>query len=299
MTERVVISMVRAKERSPDKTESRCQGRVEGLKVSVITVCYNSAAHIEWTIRSVLGQTYPNMEYIIVDGGSGDGTIKIIQKYEPLFDGNLTWISEPDEGIYDAMNKGIGLAGGDIIALINSDDFYCCPAAIEKMAAVFNNSSDIEGCYCDVAYVARDDPAAIKRLWIEPGGGFFSRLEYGWLPCHPALFLKKRVYDRYGVFDTSYRIAADSELMYRLIGKHGIKTAHRPEVLIKMRVAGISNSSARAILRANRECFRAMKENRIFPYLVFLKPLRKVGQLIRAKYNPVPRGAGLQGAVKK
>lgn len=271
------------------------KGRTGGLRVSVVTVSYNSADHIEWTIKSVLGQTYRNLEYIIVDGGSNDGTTGIIQKYEPLFAGNLKWISEPDAGIYDAMNKGIGLAGGDIIAFINSDDFYSCPAAIEKMASVFNADYNIEGCYCDVAYVARNNPAVIKRLWIEPDKGLFSRLEYGWLPCHPSLFIKKKVYDQYGVFDKSYRIAADSELMYRFIGKHGIKIAYLPEVLIKMRVAGVSNNSICSILKANRECFKAMKANNVFPYLVFLKPLRKIGQLIRAKYdrqidNPVSGG---------
>lgn len=233
----------------------------------------------------MLGQTYRNIEYIIVDGGSDDGTTDIIQKYEPLFSDNLRWISEQDTGIYDAMNKGIGLAGGDIIAFINSDDFYSTPAAIEKMAGVFSTDSSIEGCYCDVAYVARNDPSAIKRLWIEPDKGVFSRLEYGWLPCHPSLFIKKKVYEQYGVFDKSYRIAADSELMYRFIGKHGIKIAYLPEVLIKMRVAGVSNNSIRSILQANRECFKAMKANNIFPYLVFLKPLRKVWQLMKAKYD--------------
>lgn len=259
--------------------------RTGSLKVSVITVCYNSAAHIEWTIRSVLGQTYPNMEYIIVDGGSDDGTTGIIRKYEPRFNGNLKWISERDGGIYDAMNKGIGLAGGDIIAFINSDDFYSSPAAIEKMVSVFSADSSVEGCYCDLAYVARDDPATVKRLWIEPDNSVFSRLEYGWLPAHPSLFIRREVYEQYGTFDTRYRIAADCELMYRFIGKHGIKIAYLPGILLKMRIAGISNNSVLSILKANRECFRAMKANKIFPYLIFLKPLRKVRQLIRAKYK--------------
>ena len=255
------------------------------LRVSIITVCYNSADHIEWTIRSVLEQTYANMEYIIVDGGSQDGTTGIIRKYEPRFDGSLRWISERDEGIFDAMNKGIRLAGGDIIALINSDDFYCCPEAVEKMAAVFGADSSIEGCFCDVALVDRSNPQIIRRLWIEPACRSFARLEYGWLPAHPALFVKKEVYEKYGLFDTGYCIASDSELMYRFIGKYGIKTAYLPEILIKMRVAGVSNNSIRSIIKANSECFKAMRRNNIFPYLFFLKPLRKVGQLIRAKFN--------------
>lgn len=268
--------------------------RAADLRVSIITVCYNSAAHIEWTIRSVLEQSYANIEYIIIDGGSDDGTTAIIRKYEPLFDGRMKWLSEQDEGIYDAMNKGISLAGGNIIALINSDDFYSSPEAVEKMAAVFGADNSIEGCYCDVAYVSREDPAVIKRLWIEPADGLFSRLEYGWLPCHPSLFIKKRAYDEYGVFNINYRIAADSELMYRFIGKYGIKVAYLPELLIKMRVAGVSNNSVRSILRANGECFKAMRANDIFPYLFFLKPLRKLPQLIRAR-SVCPAGTRASG----
>ena len=254
-----------------------------GLKVSVITVCYNSAAYLEGTIRSVLAQTYAKIEYIVVDGGSTDGTLEILRRYEPCFAGRLKWISERDRGLYDAMNKGIARAGGEIIALLNSDDFYSSPAAIADLIAVFEADRTVEGCYGDIIYVGRRDPATVKRLWTEPARGFFSRPEYGWLPAHPALLLKKSVYERYGAFDTSYRIAADCELMYRLIGKHGIRLAHLPQFVITMRTAGMSNRSIRAIFDANRECFRAMKANNLFPYLIFLKPLRKLGQLLRAR----------------
>lgn len=250
--------------------------------VSIITVCYNSKKYIRDTIESVLDQTYDNIEYIIVDGDSTDNTLDIIKRYESKFNGRMKWISEVDDGIYDAMNKGINLANGDIIATLNSDDVYADDKVLENIIEIFNKEN-CEACYGNVAMVNRDDLNQISRLWKTDSRKYFSQLKYGWVPAHPSFFAKKSLYDEYGDFDLDFEIAADFDLLCRFIEKNNIKLSYLDKTLIKMRIEGTSNNSLKAIYQGNKEAFLSLKKNGVFPYLIFLKPLRKILHLLKAK----------------
>lgn len=250
--------------------------------VSIITVCYNSEKYIRDTMESVLNQTYDNIEYIIVDGKSRDNTLDIIKEYESKFNGRMKWISESDEGIYDAMNKGINLATGDIIATINSDDVYADNKVLENIIRVFN-VEHCDACYGNVEMVNRDDLNQISRVWKTDSDKYFSQLKYGWVPAHPSFFAKKRLYDEYGNFDLDFKIAADFDLICRFIEKNNIKLSYLDKTLVKMRIEGTSNNSLKAIYQGNKEAFLSLKKNGVFPYLIFLKPLRKILYLLKAK----------------
>jgi glycosyltransferase involved in cell wall biosynthesis len=233
------------------------------MKISIITVCFNSAAHIAHTLRSVDEQSWQDKEHIVVDGASRDDTMQIVQAHPQ------TWrraLSEPDRGIYDAMNKGIALAVGDVVGFINSDDFYASPTALEKVAAVFADPQ-VEGCWGDLCYVKQDHPEQVVRYWrsSEFRPGMFAR---GWCPPHPTLFLRRSVFQTLGCFDLSYPIAADMELMARLIEVHRISSRYLPEVLVHMRMGGTTNRSWSNIWRQNREIWRALHEHSLSPSLL-------------------------------
>jgi len=236
-------------------------------KISIITVCYNSEAYIESAINSVFNQTYKNIEYIIIDGKSTDSTLKIISKYDNKI---AIVISEDDNGLYDAMNKGIALATGDIIGLINSDDIFHNNLVLENIALEFS-ASTIDAIYGDILYVSAQDTNKIIRYWKSrpfKKGAF----QNGWHPPHPTLYLKRSVYKRFGVFNLSYKIASDFELMLRFFEKHSIKSLYLPQIFVRMRVGGTSNKNIKNILIGNLECFRAFRENSIkksFFYLIF------------------------------
>ena len=225
------------------------------IKVSIITVVWNNKETIENAILSVLNQVYPNIEYIIVDGQSTDGTIEIINKYKDKID---KFISEPDKGIYDGLNKGIKLATGDIIAFLHSDDEYFSNDVIEKVVRKFQqNNSD--GIYGDLIYVNEKDE--IIRYW-KSGEFSLEKLKKGWMPPHPALFLKKEIYDKYGSFNLEYKIAADYDFILRVL-KDNPKFSYIPEVLYKMRLGGASNKSIKNIIQKSKEDLRALKNNNI------------------------------------
>lgn len=228
------------------------------MKISIITVCYNSADTLEATILSVKMQSYSNIEYIIVDGGSSDSTIEIIKKYEVGFKVNYKWISEPDSGLYDAMNKGINLASGDIIGLINSDDLFCDERAIEKVMMAFEESPKLDSVYADLYYVSQNDTDNIVRKWISGKQRLFKS---GWHPAHPTLYLKKSVYEKFGSFNVDFRLAADFEFMLRIFDKHNISTFYLPEVLVKMRLGGKTNKNVLNIYKQNIECINAFVIN--------------------------------------
>lgn len=255
--------------------------------VSIITICYNSENYIGNTIESVLDQTYDNIEYIIIDGNSTDNTLGIIKEYEPKFKGRMRWISEPDDGLYDALNKGIKKSNGKIVALINSDDFYSEKYAVEKMIDKFKENNKLEAVYCDVAYVDRNNPDKLKRIWKTDFRDYFSKFKYGWAPCHPSLFIKKEVYKKYGYFNLNYRISADYDLMSRFIAKNNIEIGYVPKILIKMRAGGISNEGISAIIENNIESYNILKSYNIFPYFIFLKPLRKILYVFHAKIKNI------------
>jgi glycosyltransferase involved in cell wall biosynthesis len=254
------------------------------MKVSVITVVYNNVETIGSAIDAVLNQTYPDIEYIIVDGGSTDGTLKKIESYGKKID---LLISEPDQGIYDAMNKGLSMVTGDIVAFLNSDDFYSSTHVIEKVVSEFKRQ-EIDGVFGDLHYVHADDTARVFRRWVS-GTYKVGSFLYGWMPPHPTFFVKKSVYDRYGGFNTTFKSAADYELMLRFVHVNKIKISYVPEVLVKMRTGGVSNSSLKNRLRANLEDREAWEINGVKPYFftLFLKPLRKVKQFLNSPADKV------------
>lgn len=247
------------------------------MKVSIITVVYNGAEFIRTCIESILNQTYPDIEYIIVDGKSTDGTVDIVQSYGKRI---ARFISEPDKGLYDAMNKGIRLATGDVIGLLNADDFYRHKRVIENMVATFKRTGS-DAVYGDMIYVDRNGAEKLKRYWRS---GWYTKNAFlwGWMPGHLSFFAKRSIYEQYGLFRLDMKSAADYELMLRFIHKNKIKLAYMDEVTIVMRMGGISNSSVKNRLRANREDRLAWQVNGLTPYFFtfWLKPLRKLKQYV-------------------
>jgi len=243
------------------------------MRVSIITVCYNSAETIEDTIKSVLEQDYNNIEYIVIDGGSTDGTNAIIQQYR---DQISYYISEPDKGIYDAMNKGVEAATGELIGILNSDDLYFNKSVISDIIGKIGVN---DGIYADLIYVDQKNINRIRRIWRS---GKYSRKAFlwGWMPPHPTFFVKKKCYNKYGLYDLALKTASDYELMLRFLYKHKISIAYLPEVIIKMRTGGVSNLSIKNRIIANREDKKSWKINQLKPniFTFLMKPLRKLGQ---------------------
>ena len=247
------------------------------MKVSIITISYNSAETIEDTIKSVVGQDYPNIEYIIIDGASKDETLSIIGKYK---DKIAKVVSEKDKGIYDAMNKGVENATGDIIGILNSDDYYYDESVISEVVRLFEKENT-DGLYADLVYVDRADSDKVIRYWksgeYQPG-----KFLKGWMPPHPTFFVKKEVYEKFGLYSTDLRSAADYEFMLRVIHKHNISLSYMPRILTKMRVGGMSNVSLKNRWKANMEDRRAWKINGLKPkwYTLTVKPLSKILQFL-------------------
>jgi glycosyltransferase involved in cell wall biosynthesis len=246
------------------------------MKISIITATYNSAATVRDTLESVAQQTYTNIEHIIVDGLSKDNTLAIVNEFPHV----TTVISEKDKGIYDAMNKGVALATGDIVAILNSDDFYYNNKVIEQVMNCFaQNQTD--AVYGDLVYVNAENTDKITRNWK---AGTYSRTQflYGWMPPHPSFFVHKNMYEKYGNFNLSLRSAADYEFMLRLLYKHQASAAYLPTTIVKMRVGGLSNASLANRLAANKEDRKAWQLNDLkpYPFTTWLKPLRKITQFL-------------------
>jgi glycosyltransferase involved in cell wall biosynthesis len=224
------------------------------MKISIVTVCYNSAKTIADTLQSVRAQTYGNIEHIVIDGQSKDNTLEVVAasgRHVSMV------VSEADKGIYDAMNKGIALAIGEIIGFINADDFYPSAEVLAKVAKVFENPC-IDACYGDLCYVAQNDTSATVRYW-KSSEFVPSTFETGWCPPHPTFFVRRAIYQRFGGFDLDYKIAADVELMMRFLEVHKIRTHYLPAVLVHMRMGGETNKSLRNIVKQNREILRALR----------------------------------------
>jgi glycosyltransferase len=255
------------------------------MKVSIITVCYNREKFIKSTIDSVLNQNYENIEYIVVDGESKDSTMDIVRSNEPYFKGRMKWISEPDNGIYDAMNKGIKMATGDVVALLNSDDIYQNEKIISNVVYDFQRRGS-DAVYGDLVYVNQNNTNKIIRYW-KSGRYKKKSFKYGWMPPHPAFFVKKAVYDKFGLYNLNLKVAADYEFMLRTIYKGGIKITYLPCVLVKMRLGGVSNASLLNRLLANKEDRKAWRMNNLKPYFftTWLKPIRKIPQYLNLRKN--------------
>jgi len=250
------------------------------LKITLITAVLNNRRFIDSCIRSVHSQTYLAIEHIIIDGGSTDGTLDVLARLTPSASYLTRLVSEPDNGIYDALNKGISMATGDVIGLLHADDIYAHASVIEKVAAVMSQRK-VDSCYGDLLYVDKYNTDRTIRYWRAEG---FSPdlLRKGWMPPHPTFFVSREIYEKAGVFDTSFKIAADYELMLRFLGKYKITTCYIPEVLIKMRIGGASNRSIPNVLRKSREDLLAMKMHNIggMPTL-FRKNLSKFPQFFK------------------
>lgn len=245
------------------------------VTVSIVTVVYNGSSTISDCLKSVSSQTYP-CEHIIIDGGSTDNTLAVVGSFPHV----ARVISEPDNGIYDAMNKGLALATGNIVGILNADDFYIDEHVIEKVAAAFNELS-IDALFADLVFVKPNNLNQVVRYYS--GAGFtLNMFAYGWMPPHPTFFARKECYKKYGFFKTDYEIAADFEMLARLLVKQGVNYHYLPEVIVKMRTGGISTRSLRSNWILNREILRACTENGISTngWKVYSKYFRKVMQLV-------------------
>ena len=231
----------------------------KNLKISIITVSFNSEKTIKTTLNSVLSQDFKNIEHIIVDGKSTDNTIPIIRKYSHI----KKIVSEPDNGIYDAMNKGIKIATGDIIGFLNSDDFIANDFVLSRVATTFANNPTLDGCYADLIYTDKNDISKNIRYWKSNNfvSGLFSK---GWCPPHTTFFVKRSIYEKFGNFNLSYSIASDVELMMRFLEIQKIQVCYIPEVWIKMRTGGTTNKNLKNILKQNMEVLKALKGHNLF-----------------------------------
>ncbi|MEM5830910.1 MAG: glycosyltransferase family 2 protein [Candidatus Aenigmatarchaeota archaeon] len=246
------------------------------MKISIITPSLNSEKTIEETIKSVLSQTYKDIEYIIIDGGSKDKTIEIVDKYR---DKISKIVSEKDKGIYDGMNKGIKLATGEIVGILNSDDLYFDESVIENVMKVFKENK-IDCLWGDLVYF-KDDPNKFIRVW--KGGNYRPGIfKTGWVPPHPTFFVKKEIYEKYGYFRLDFPVAADYELMLRFLEKYRVKGYYLPKFLVKMRAGGNANK-LKNIIKGNLECIRAWKVNGLkMPfYTPFFRILRRIPQILK------------------
>jgi len=246
------------------------------MKISIITICYNSASTIEDTIKSVIAQNYLDLEYIIVDGGSKDDTLKIIEKYR---DKIAKIISEPDKGIYDAMNKGIVLATGEVVGIINSDDFYEHNTVLIEVFSCFENNK-IDACYGNIKYVDRLAKEKQVRFW-KAGKYKKEKLNSGWIIPHPAFFVRKEVYNRLGSFNTDFRIAADYELMLRFL-QNNTAVQYLDSTLVCMREGGFSGQSFAQRKKGWAELKKAWQSNNLpVPRLfIFRRILSKIKQYL-------------------
>lgn len=246
------------------------------MKFSLITATYNSYPAIRDCLSSIAQQSL-QAEHLIIDGGSKDQTLETIKSSPSV----SKWISEPDRGIYDALNKGIALAGGDIIGLLHSDDLLASDTILERIAQTFEKTG-ADVLYGDLVYVNKQDTSKIIRYWksqpFKP-----SLLNSGWMPAHPTVFAKREVYEKHGLFDLSFRIAADYDMMLRIFKDSSLNVVYLPEVITRMRVGGASNKSLRNIIRKSKEDYRAMKKNGLsFPaWTLVCKNLSKLPQFLK------------------
>jgi glycosyltransferase involved in cell wall biosynthesis len=247
------------------------------MKISVITAVYNRVATVGHAMVSIQAQTYPNVEHVVQDGGSTDGTLDVLTQLAIP----STYVrSEPDKGIYDAINRGLARATGDVVGFMHSDDFYADDCVLECVAEAFADP-DVDGVYGDLQYVAVEIPHGVVRHW-RSGEYSRSKLGRGWMPPHPTLYLRRAVLDRWGLYDTNYQIAADYDAMLRYLVRGQIKLAYIPDVLVKMRVGGESNRSLSRVLLKSLEDLRAIRRNGVGGLgTLACKNLRKIPQFFQ------------------
>ena len=247
------------------------------MKLSLITATYNSADIIKNAINSVRNQRIDNLEYIVIDGCSTDGTVEILKENTDVIS---KWVSEPDKGIYDALNKGLKMASGDIVGFLHSDDNFANNRILKNIIDNFEEQS-IDFLYGDLEYITSAEPYKVLRYW-KSGNFKPENLKKGWMPPHPTVYFKRELIDKVGGFDTSYTIAADYDWMARCLTTSGLKVAYIPEVLIKMRTGGASNRSLKNIIKKSREDYKIIRRNKIGNFNTLLyKNFGKIGQFFK------------------
>ncbi|MCD8285531.1 MAG: glycosyltransferase [Prevotellaceae bacterium] len=270
------------------------------MLITVITATFNSAETLRDTFESMLGQSHKEVDYVVVDGASTDGTVDIIRKYEPRFSGRMRWVSERDEGIYDAMNKGISMAKGEVVGLLNSDDFYSSPDVLRTVAREFAEHPETDAVYADVTYVSSEDTSRTVRRYSSK---VFRRwlMRLGFMPAHPSFYCRRSVYERFKLdgrnikgfkgdprhayFNTTYKIAADFENLLRMVFVGRIKTRYIRANFVTMRTGGASSSGNSSHKQINADHRRAFRENGVYSnwLLISLRYLYKIGELAAAK----------------
>lgn len=231
------------------------------MKISIITVCRNCVGSLITTLNSALTQQHHDTEYLVVDGASTDGTQEFLERITPYFGKRLRWISEPDSGIYDAMNKGLNLATGDVVGFLNADDVYCSPAVLRTIEQCFHEHPETDAVHANLEFVNAD--GRVTRRWA--GRPYrVGAFQHGWMPAHPTFYCRRKCYEQFGTFDCTIGSAADFELMLRFIEKHHIRTHFIPQNLISMRTGGVSTAGWRAVLRNTRLNQQAFRKNGIF-----------------------------------
>lgn len=251
------------------------------MKVSIITVTYNSAQTLVDAMKSVLEQTYHDIEYIIVDGASTDSTIDVIRQYEPQFKNRLKWISEKDGGIYDAMNKGIRIATGDVVGVLNSDDYFTSNDVVERMVSAFNDKT-LDAIYGDIHFIRDGYPDKCVRYYSsKPFRPLWLR--FGFMPAHPSFYCRREVYEKAGFYKTDYKIGSDYEMMVRLFMVHKIRAKYLPMDFVTMRTGGASTRNVKSRLQLIKDDVRGCRENGIYtnPLMISLKFLYKIFEFRR------------------
>ena len=254
------------------------------MKISIITVTFNSAATVRDTIESVLQQEYTDYEYLVIDGASIDRTVDIIKEYEPKFDGRMRWISEKDKGMYDGINKGIRMATGDVVGIINSDDFYHRTDIFDVIARAFEENPDAQAIYGDVRFVNPDNLEKTVRYYSSKNFKPW-KFRWGWMPAHPTFFTYRENFEKYGYYQYDYHIAADYELLTRFLYTNKVSAKYVPVDFMKMRTGGRSTNGWKSNVLLNKEIVRACKENGIWTCMpiLFLKYFVKVFELVKTK----------------
>lgn len=239
------------------------------MYISLITITYNSEKTLEDTLKSVLEQTYSDIEYIIVDGASKDNTLSLIKKYEFYFKGSLKWISEPDKGLYDAMTKGIQMATGEVVGVLNSDDFFTSNDVLLKVADAFKSDIELDAIYGDVHFV---HPSNLNKCVRYYSSKIFKRklMKFGLMPAHPSFYIRRECFKKYGLYKIDYKIAGDFEFLLRVIYKENINTRYLPIDMVTMRTGGASTSGLKANIRIMIEHLRAFRENGIYTNMLLL-----------------------------
>lgn len=249
------------------------------MTISIITVTYNSASTVRYTFDSILSQTYHDIDYIVVDGGSQDGTVEIIKEYEKRFDGRMHWISEKDNGIYDAMNKGIRMAKGELVGILNSDDFFTSDDVLYTVAE--NLTEDLDAVYGDIHFVQPDNLNKCVRYYSSRNFRPWA-VRFGYMPAHPSFYIRRCIYERYGLYSLDYKIAADFDMTVRLFCKYKIRAKYIEKDFVTMRTGGISTSKISHRILITREDARACRSNGIYSNFLFcsIKYLTKVFEFL-------------------